>query len=84
MKLDIFVIYDEISDGTVILGTGNNEKSFIRQNLPYLAKLNPSFKNEFKIYKVGFYSEGSKSLESCEPVEIDWDSYSPSESPTNI
>ncbi len=75
-KISVYVIKDYVSDTIVVLGSGNNDATFIRQNLPYLAKINPSFKSEFGLYKVGDFVESTLILEPCEPVLIDWDTYS--------
>lgn len=80
MILPIYVIFDTISDSVVVIGTANNDKTFIRQNLPYLAKINPNYLNEYKLYRVGDFVESTLSIVPSEPSEIDWNTYDGSSS----
>lgn len=75
-KISVYVIKDYVSDSIVVLGSAVNDATFIRQNLPYLSKINPNFKSEFGLYKVGYFVESTLELEPCEVTYINWDTYS--------
>ncbi len=77
MNLPLFVIYDTVSDSVAVVGTANNAKTFIRQNLPYLSKINPNYLAEYKLFQVGSLIESTLSLvASPSPEQIDWSIYS--------
>lgn len=75
MVNNIYVVFDVVSDSTVVIGTAVNDKSFIRQNLPYLAKINPNYREDYKVYCVGTYVDTTRKLEQIEERVIDFDCY---------
>lgn len=77
MKVPVFIVFDTVADCTLVIGTGNSDKAFIRQNLPYLAKMNPNYLEDYKVFEIGSFTESSFLLESLEtPRLVDWNCYS--------
>ena len=74
-KTNIYVVYDKIADETVILAPCKTDGLFVRQNTPYLSKINPNYLFDMVIYQVGEYLESGKLLVPCKPRLVDWDSY---------
>lgn len=74
-KVNIYVIFDKIADDTIIIGTAKTDGLFIRQNMPYLNKLNPAYMSECEVLHVGSYVESEKRVEPCDPRLIPWDAY---------
>lgn len=75
MTLELYCVYDEIADYTVVINTANNAKAFIRANAPYLQKVNANYLNEFSIFHVGSFKESDKTVVPCVPEKIDWNVY---------
>lgn len=75
MKNNVYVIYDVVSDSTVVIGTSATDGAFVRQNVPYLSKINDNFLNDFVIYRIGEYFDSECRLVPCEKVLVDWSSY---------
>lgn len=74
-KTNVYVVVDKVADETVLLGMCKTDGLLVRQNLPYLSKINPNFVNDFVIYCIGQYVDTSMVLEPCPPREVSWDSY---------
>lgn len=74
-KTNVYVVVDKVADETVLLGMCKTDGLLVRQNLPYLSKINPNFANDFIIYCIGQYVDTSMSLEPCPAREVPWDSY---------
>lgn len=77
MIVNLYVVFDVVADSTVVIGSAPNEQVFIRQNLPYLAKINSNYESEFVVKKVGTYKESTCEISACEIENIPWNSYSP-------
>lgn len=75
MVFGVYCIFDVVSDSAIIIGTSSTDGAFIRQNVPYLSKMNENYVNDYVIYKVGSFTESNMKLEACEPVVVPWDSY---------
>lgn len=75
MKQNIYIIYDTVSEDTVVLGIAPTDGAFIRQNKPYLEKINPNFLNDYKLYCIGDFSGVSLSVAGCEKRAVDWTAY---------
>lgn len=75
MKTRIYSIFDVVSDSTVLIGTAPTDGAFIRQNMPYLEKINPNFLNDFKVSYIGDFIESTGKIVPCDPTEVAWDSY---------
>lgn len=74
-KTNVYVVVDKVADETVLLGMCKTDGLLVRQNLPYLSKINPNFREDFEIYCVGQYVDTSKSLEASPARLVSWDSY---------
>ena len=76
MKTRIYSIFDIVSYSTVLIGTAPTDGAFIRQNMPYLEKINPNFLEDFVVNYIGDYVESTNSIEPISsPVEVPWDCY---------
>ena len=75
MKINVYSIFDVIGDCTVLIGTANTDSAFIRQNLPYLSKINPNFLNDFKVSRIGEYVESTNTLVPCDAIDVPWTAY---------
>ena len=74
-KTNIYVVIDKVADETVLLCMCKTDGLLVRQNIPYLSKINPNFVTDFEIYQVGQYVDTSMALEPCPPRLVSWDSY---------
>ena len=81
MKTNIYVIFDRVADEVVLSSMCRTDGLFIRQNLPYVSKLNPNYANELEIRHVGYYVDSTGTLEPCDPRVVSWDSYQHPEEP---
>ena len=82
-KQNVYCIYDKVADETLVLSMSKTDGLFIRQNLPYMSKINPNYANDMLVYKIGEYVDSTKSLIPLEPVVVDWTAYNNPEQPAN-
>ena len=76
MKVNLYCIFDVVADSVAVVGTGNTDGMFIRQNVPYLEKLNSNYLNDFRVYQIATLAESSMTVESLPaPRLVSWDSY---------
>lgn len=75
MKLNVYCIFDTISDSTVVIGTASTDGAFIRQNAPYLSKINENYLNDFIVYNIGEFVESTCELIPSPKKVVRWDSY---------
>lgn len=76
MKTNVYIIKDVIADEVTIMGMCKTDGLFIRQNLPFLQKLNPNFMNEMEIYRIGEFVDSSMSVNNLPAPElVSWDTY---------
>lgn len=75
MILNLYAVYDIVSKSVSVLGTSTTDGAFIRQNLPYLEKINPNFKDDYVIKKIGTIDDSTAIVTSCEHTVVDWNSY---------
>lgn len=76
MKLQLFTIYDKISQSYELGGIAVNHQMFIRDNVGYLVRMRPL--SDLKLYKVGEFdtSDGSFNLlPVSDYILVDWSDY---------
>ena len=86
-KTNIYKIFDTVADETILLGMCKTDGLFIRQNLPYLAKINPNFRSDLLIYCVGYLSDSDGLVHPTDdgtPRLVNWDSYNSPESVATV
>ena len=81
MKQNIYIVYDTVSEDTVVIGTATTDGAFIRQNRQYMEKFNPNWLTDFELYCVGEYKPVSKSLVPCDARLVAWNTYNVPEVP---
>ena len=74
-KTNVYVIFDTVADEPIVISTSKTDGLFVRNNLPYVSKMNPNYLMDYVIYHVGYFVDSELSLESCSPRVVDWDSY---------
>ena len=62
MKSNIYVIRDKVADDIVLLSMCKTDGLFVRQNLPFLSKLNPNFMEDTEILCIGEFVDSSMSI----------------------
>lgn len=75
MKKGIFCIRDLVGDEVIALGMSPTAGAFIRQNIPYFAKINPNYMVDYRILLIGEFTESDLKITPCEPQLISWDCY---------
>lgn len=76
MITSLFVVFDNVADTSLVIGSAPNEATFIRQNLPYLSKINENFLNDFSVYEIATFKESTMSVTPLDkPRLIAWDAY---------
>lgn len=76
MVTSLFVVFDNIADTAIVIGSAPNEATFIRQNLPYLSKINENFLNDFSVYEIATFKESSMAVSPLDmPRLVSWDAY---------
>ncbi|HBF68146.1 MAG TPA: hypothetical protein DDW20_02355 [Firmicutes bacterium] len=75
MLLNLYAVYDVVSESVSVLGTSTTDGAFIRQNLPYLEKINPNFKTDLQIRKIGTIDDTTCVVAPCEHTIVDWNTY---------
>lgn len=81
MKNYMYVIYDKIGKDSVLLGIASTDGAFIRQNKPYLEKMNPQFLDDYEVYCVGSFITTDCTVEPLQKRLVDWHSYNVPEKP---
>ena len=84
MKTNLYVIYDSVADETVLCSLCKTDGLFVRQNLPYVSKINPNYEIDMHIYCIGQYVDSTMQVEPCPPRKVSWDSYKRPEEETKI
>lgn len=72
MDFKIYACVDSVADRTVALFNAVNDGMAIRDNAQFLARIVPL--RDMKLYQVGSIDQ-SLAVTSCEPREVDWNSY---------
>ena len=75
MKSNIYVIRDKVADDIVLLAMSKTDGLFVRQNVPYLSKLNPNFMDDMEILCIGEFTDSSMSISPSPARLVSWDSY---------
>lgn len=76
MKTNLYVVFDKVADETMIIGSAKTDGLFIRQNIPYLQKINPNYQNDCEVRFIGEYVDTECKLIPAEKVRIvPFDSY---------
>ena len=75
MKSNIYVIRDKVADDIVLLSMCKTDGLFVRQNLPFLSKLNPNFMEDTEILCIGEFVDSSMSISPSPARLVSWDSY---------
>ncbi len=76
MVTSLFCVFDNVADTAIVIGSAPNEATFIRQNLPYLSKINENFLNDFSVYEIATFKESSMAVSPLDkPRLISWDAY---------
>ena len=83
MKTNIYTVFDTVADETILLGMCKTDGLFVRQNLPYLNKINPNYERDYVIYCIGQFVDSENSLEPSAPRVVSWDSYKSPEQPAS-
>lgn len=86
MKTNLYVIFDKVADETVVIGSAKTDGLFVRQNQPYLQKINPNYLDDYEIRCVGEYIDSDCKLVPADEVRVvPFDSYGhPEEKGDNI
>ena len=75
-KSNVYVVFDEVADDVILVGMCKTDGLFVRQNLPYISKINENYKNDLKVYRIGEIADSSLLISSYDkPVSVSWDSY---------
>ncbi|AXH76318.1 MAG: hypothetical protein [Microviridae sp.] len=84
MKLGLYCIFDSVSDSAIVIGTAPTDGAFIRQNVPYLSKMNDNYLNDYKVFKVGEFTESTMEVTGSSPTPVSWDAYGNPETKATI
>ena len=85
MKTNVYVIFDKVADEVVLCSMCKTDGLFVRQNLPYVSKLNPAYERDLEIRHIGYYVDSTCSLEPCDARIVEWTAYQhPEESQPDI
>ena len=74
-KSNVYLVFDNVADDPMLIGLCKTDGLFIRNNLPYIEKVNPNYKNDLTVLRIGELKDSSTTLIPCEPVEVSWDCY---------
>lgn len=75
MVLNVYCVFDKVSDSAIVIGTAPTDGAFVRQNLPYLSKVNENYVSDYEIFKVGTFKESTMELVGSSPIAVSWESY---------
>ena len=80
MVTNVYAIFDKVADEMIVLGTAKTDGLFVRQNLPYLNKINPNYQEDTEIYCIGSLSTSDMVLKPSDKRVVSFDSYAHPES----
>ena len=80
MKTNIYIIFDVVADETIVIGSAKTDGLFIRQNIPYMEKINPNYRNDLAVFCVGQFVDSDRRLEPSPARPVSWDAYKSPES----
>ena len=75
MVTNVYAIFDKVADEMLVLGTAKTDGLFVRQNLPYVSKINENYLDDMEIFCIGSLSTSDMKLSPCEKRSVSWDSY---------
>lgn len=80
----LYGIYDSVSEDCVVIGTANTDGAFVRQNVPYLNKMNPAFMNDYKLFCIGEFDSKTMRVKDYDIHRlVEWSCYSTPEDSTS-